>query len=501
MKVDASLPAPIQALLRPPARVAAVLERAANELEAVKFEYESHYADQHRQEIVKLWEMITLLRPGSKKAQYNCAMAAMAANRRRKAEEIFTQLAADESTSRYCREAVHKVAALYWRNGREDQALQLVQSLPGSVENRHSEWLCWRIVRDGLHLMRRGKVEAGRRAVEAGWSGLPSGNKYAAQIAGVYAAIWGAEKPVPSKASKTLHAVDGPTAIVLSGFGWSGSGAVFDFLRNAKGVGDPFAGSEFRLWTGKDGLNQLYRLVSRRHRPAQAREALAEFLTRYCFGGSFQGFASEGRQNLWGRIAGARRGKLVRLAAGLVPAIVSKERSSRGAIEAFRDFSQGILEITAPSARYALLSNCLTAENIEAVELFRQPVVFVSWRDPRDSFLSKRAAFPGSVLDRQKWERQLTRRIKLYARQKKRVVASCSSWHDIAFEEFVCEPKCRAGILDVLDIEPETLDGGFSPEVSRKNIGIYRSAGLGTEWNQLVEHIERSRAECQALTR
>jgi hypothetical protein len=291
--------------------------------------------------------------------------------------------------------------------------------------------------------------------------------------------------------------------IILSGFGWSGSGAVADFLMGHPHVSDIFCGREMGLWTGKYGLDRLYEHFTAR---GFNRRLLLEFLTRHCFGHRFIGH-SKGTKSLgglWAMLDEPQRWMLLSALATWLEAIHAwQDDSDYPLLEAFQSLTSSVLGLLAGrETTRTLLSNCVPSNAISGVRMFRNPAVIVSWRDPGDAYASKIAAFPDNSLDFGGWKHQLTSRIKQYLVGKKEVAKFAAVWLDVSFEEFVRDERQRESLLKRLALDGEEMGSTFDASVSAKNIGIRdpRSGGSEAGWLELAKSVTAARREAEALS-
>jgi hypothetical protein len=133
--------------------------------------------------------------------------------------------------------------------------------------------------------------------------------------------------------------------------------------------------------------------------------------------------------------------------------------------------------------------------------MFQAPVVIVSWRDPRDAYASKVAAFPDTSLQFSGWKDQLMERIKNYLIGKKEVAGYAGAWIDLWFEEFAQSEQLRQQLLTSLNLHGQSMRSTFDPSVSAKNIGILRpSPGKERQaWSALAGAVEKAKMEAQAI--
>jgi hypothetical protein len=296
----------------------------------------------------------------------------------------------------------------------------------------------------------------------------------------------------------------GPIPIILSGFGWSGSGAVADFLKGYPQVADIFSGREMGLWTGKYGLDRLYAHFASR---GFNRRLLLEFLTRHCFGHSFLGDNKRTKSlgGMWHWLGEPQRWMLLDALGKWLESIEEWQKNpAHSLLEAFQGLSSRLLRLlTGEETAFVLLSNCIPSDAIAGIRMFEAPAVIVSWRDPGDAYASKMAAFPDTALEFDGWKVQLMARINRYLAGKREVAEYARLWMDVSFEEFVQDDRLRQQLSALLNLDGQPMKSTFDPAISARNVGILQPvAGKNrSAWSDLASAVREARAEAQAISR
>lgn len=183
-----------------------------------------------------------------------------------------------------------------------------------------------------------------------------------------------------------------PRCVFLSGFGWSGSGALYDYLRQAEAVATPFGNAEIwafeRNWSAKKVLEVV------REEPTAVRRALVYFIFQSVLGVSSPMATDPARigyqsiVHFAGRTAGATVADacLALFDRGMAAA----SRPGRKPLEkAFQQFFDEVIGAQIGSGQVAVMSNCITAANVDLVRLVGNGLALVVFRDPRDQFVSQ----------------------------------------------------------------------------------------------------------------
>jgi hypothetical protein len=172
-------------------------------------------------------------------------------------------------------------------------------------------------------------------------------------------------------------------------------------------------------------------------------------------------------------------------------------------LDAFQVLSSSLLQLLSDKeGTCVLLSNCIPSDGIIGIRMFQTPVVIVSWRDPADAYLSKKAAFPDNTLELHGWQNQLLTRIAKYLAGKKQVAGYARFWMDVSFEDFVQDDSLRQRLLTLLNLDDHPLQSTFDPAVSARNIGIHTVAGRNrVAWEALANKVNNAKNEAIAISR
>jgi len=490
-----------------------VVEKAEEFAQAVSKhpeDFESHYRDNRKRAVAHAWEIAYLVDNDDERIAYEFALACQRAHRSKTAQEILDELAkSDNKDSRHVSSAKRRIARLAWKNGDIDAAVMTQRSVRGRhARSQNRIWIGISTVRNGLLLGESGDAESAKTILLGGLIATGIDHDLAKGVTAIYlkGACWesldGLYSSMPSTHVSGDSAKEQPMPIVLSGFGWSGSGAVADFLKGHPRVNDIFSGREIGLWTGRYGLDRLYVHFTSK---GFNRRVLLEFLARHCFGHVFlahsRGTKSFG--GLWSKLNESQQWGFLGALGRWLEALQKWQKDPvNPVLKPFQDFSTDILRLFIKHGDdCVLLSNCIPSDSIAGIRMFRSPAVIGSWRDPGDAYASKMSAFPDNTLDLVGWKKQLMSRIDRYLAGKKEVVGYARLWMDLSFEEFVHSNELRQELLCHLDLHDEQMKSTFDPSVSAKNIGILSvtSGKKKVGWNALASEVERARAESRRI--
>lgn len=506
--IVASAPGMLDVLTNSMTRLSVTSQAFAKAVARERVEFESHYGDNRKRVVACAWEVAHVIDDEDTRIAYEFACACLRAHRNRTAHDLLERLASEEGTSKYITAAKRRVARLAWKAGDLETAVKAFRSIRGRAARvQYRNWLGIATVRNGLLLAESGDAGSAREVLTGGLLASGLEQAVAERVTDIY--LNAACKTRIGKQNSDLaghpptESPTRPIPIILSGFGWSGSGAVADFLNGHPAVADVFSGREMGLWTGKYGLDRLYaHFVSKGFN----RRLLLEFLTRHCFGHRFLGH-SKGTKSLggmWAWLGETHRLMLLDALDEWLDAIRAWQKNpAYPLLTAFQALSTWFLQFLVPAeTRCVVLSNCIPSDAIVGIRMFDKPVVIVSWRDPADAYASKMAAFPDNTLRFEGWQDQLMTRINRYLAGKAEVAKFARLWMDVAFEEFVQRDRVRQELLALLNLDSTPLKSTFDPDVSARNIGILKPATSSARaaWNDLAGAVNVARREAQAIS-
>ncbi|MGI9225269.1 MAG: hypothetical protein ACR2QX_12375 [Woeseiaceae bacterium] len=505
------LPTPLQAVAGSMSQVVEKAEEFAQAASKHSEDFESHYRDNRKRAVAHAWEIAYRVNNDDERIAYEFALACQRVHRSKTAQAILDELAKSENKdSRHVSSAKLKIARLAWKDGDIDTAVMTQRSVRGRrarLQNRI--WIGISTVRNGLLLGESGDADSAETVLMGGLIATGMNRDFAKGVSAIYlkgacaAPLDTLYASMPTTLASRSSVRGEPTPIILSGFGWSGTGAVADFLKGHSRVNDIFAGREIGLWTGRFGLDRLYAHFASR---GFNRRLLLEFLARHCFGHVFVAHARGTKSfgGLWSKLDESQQWEFLGALGRWLEALQKwKDEPAKPILEPFQQFSEDVLRLFVKQRDgCVLLSNCIPSDSISGIRMFHSPVVISSWRDPGDAYASKKAAFPDNTLDLDGWREQLMSRIHRYLAGKKEVVGYARLWMDLSFEEFVHSNDLRQELLCHLNLHDGQMTSIFDPSVSAKNIGIFDdvSGRKSSGWNALAGEVHRAREEARCLS-
>lgn len=299
-----------------------------------------------------------------------------------------------------------------------------------------------------------------------------------------------------------------PKVIVTSGFGWSGSGAVSDLLRDRIAPFEPYPPPELLMFRTKWGNTPVHRVISdaraNSFRPSAAVDAL---LT------SVLGLAPRDLDGM--RFELARRksalGHLVDDEANAVRLIEAcgillrdlEEATSRGCasqrtvLAILADFVQRSLCLERLAAGGSVLvDNAMHPSALRALDILPSATAIVVTRDPRDQFVNLRSARRSdnggdeagyaSFVKAQRG--MLDGFLGVLQRDGRTSDIRC-----VRFEDVVLDESTREAMLRTLGVDPVDDDGDqqrrFRPEESANNVGLHFAEPDAAALDEIYEEL------------
>ncbi len=283
-----------------------------------------------------------------------------------------------------------------------------------------------------------------------------------------------------------------PRVVFCCGFGFSGSGAVTDYLRGFDECEMTFGRGELSWFNGNErggltGVSQLLEYAGSRREKYRwlivnfflttllgvqglviFDEKSARTPARYTF---TQRQAEKSILSFHFGDAAAIQGLAV-LARDLLRQLLSATGSA--AVEKlFQDFFREMIGSRLRSGQRCVFDNCIKAHELECLPLVPGAVAVVTRRDPRDQFVSRSYETIGESLSVRKFVQQFRNREFRYrmALLDPRVKVAV---REVQFEEFILEPATRARLRDQLGLGHCREGHESELDKSRQNIGIYK---------------------------
>lgn len=285
--------------------------------------------------------------------------------------------------------------------------------------------------------------------------------------------------------------------IFLCGFGWSGSGALFDYYRQSSQVLTPFGKTELAAFERDTSAREIVRVAG--EQPADLPSTVVKFVLGAVLGIAGPATVSATKTQRASLRAALRGGSatvsddiladaLADLARYLVTrssAVTTESEALNLVREAFRRLFASIV----PHQSVSLLSNCVTAANIDGILYVPGSRAVVVRRDVRDQYVAQRYEYTGREgMSVRKFVEKVRGREETYRAALARLEDASSLVREIWFDDFVMDELARADLESWLGVPaPTSSQAGYSPEMSIKNVGLQRSYPKRRE----IELIER----------
>lgn len=277
--------------------------------------------------------------------------------------------------------------------------------------------------------------------------------------------------------SHASSGADASNVVLTSGFGWSGSSAVGDFLRDHEHVKEVFGRYEMPWFTG---LRKSHVVGARNLCRAQPRErlaALSRFVLTSLLGcaGVLEGVAGSQRsvacQGLLLDFDGRKELAVAMETARRLVEIIARSQPSRTP-ELVGELFATLIRLARRAPGYCLFDNSIKAHKLDDLQFLPGARIIVVSRDPRDEFVARSLESGRRKLQVEDYVRRFIRVHRSMARKKKHV--SEHQLLEVRFEDFVLDESCRKNMLDWLSLDANMQPRRFRAEVSAANVGIHK---------------------------
>jgi hypothetical protein len=271
--------------------------------------------------------------------------------------------------------------------------------------------------------------------------------------------------------------------IIVSGMGWSGSGALYDYFREFRGVRS--VKGEFTHIEGESGLFDLSKSLS--DVPGFKNKLLKHF-GLVLLGLATYGTSAGYKTSRSARSYSLSKAKSHSYAAGVnifiksIASIISEGPQDRIDAQLFAQIASTLLDDTcigknSQNDKFVLLDNVVHIKNVKAMSFIDNAILFATFRDPRSNFVAMKrelGCFLTSAYDyatnyrkvRKKFQSDLS----TISRNRDNVVV-------VQFENFVLSEAYRRQVMESAALETADQDQFryFQPSVSEKNVFIHES--------------------------
>lgn len=291
-------------------------------------------------------------------------------------------------------------------------------------------------------------------------------------------------------------------AFSVSGTGWSGSGAIFDYFSEFSTVRR--ISKEFPFIQSKTGISGLYN----RRREVYWRDAVVDFFKFDIFGfcGTEALVKRISTRHAKSLVVGRQKSEYSALAHSLILNLVKGEtKSAENFMTVLRQITDSYLRFRAnvpneQESTIPMFDNIIHAYNLDSLRFAGNMELFCSVRDPRSNYVANKRenrAFDSSVEDYVKSYRLNRERIVLkhekFLTGKKGDASLYSQVHFVQFENFVMDRAYRQEIAKKvgLNLMHQDEHSRFKPWVSEKNVYLFEDY----ENQEEIRYIEKELAE------
>ncbi|MCK8516970.1 hypothetical protein M0534_11630 [Methylonatrum kenyense] len=276
--------------------------------------------------------------------------------------------------------------------------------------------------------------------------------------------------------------------LYVCGFGWSGSGALIDFLLDS-GVYKKFPGGEVQFIKINGGFLDLFKAA--KEKKEFSADDLDIFL-RHFTGNlnkevNYSLKANQKSAKLWTKAGPAYSSWIFESFSRMVGVDGRGENPSSVVESIYHKF----IDIFRFSGSSFVLDQAIRPTNLDPLNFVGDGKVIIVDRDPRDSYYERRA-FQGSrftLTPEQYAENYLKRRRKM----KRSLAGNLSDRVKIVgFEEFVRSPDVRFEICQWVGVQHHFKPERFNPDVSRNNIGIHKGSDEPWFYERLTDILDLS---------
>jgi len=287
--------------------------------------------------------------------------------------------------------------------------------------------------------------------------------------------------------------------IFFSGFGWSGSGAAYDYFKEFPAASYAIPWEFGLIEAEKHGLGQLFRILKADERIEKP--ALLYLFAKYLFGFSCA-VSREEANYLKGTKRLYRKSKDKSVLAAAVNRFLSNlselnrsDEVDKNASKCFTALLDGIIaSFCVKPNQKVLLNNVIHAYRLNLIDLFQQAKIVVVKRDPRSEYVARYYENPQFQKDAGKFVNAYRIKRNHFNRDLK-AVSNPEAVKVVQFEEFVLSEDYRNQLAVELGFELAEQDkfAFFKPWESEKNVYNYKTfpdqSVIGKIESELAEYL------------
>ncbi|THV28032.1 sulfotransferase [Glycomyces paridis] len=275
--------------------------------------------------------------------------------------------------------------------------------------------------------------------------------------------------PAPEPAPAPV--VEGGSQVFFAGFGWTGSGALFDYYKQCASASEPFGPAEITFFRSAE-----FRTIARSGDPAEVWEALTTSIERDVIGfsGSTGGNPRSCASKALVQAVGTDEAIGRRLAAAVADlAAAYREGAVR---EGFGRFLTAVANLPDREPRVSVFSNGINAKLVDRIDHFPNGKIVVVTRDMRDVYASRMVEADRLALPADRFIGHYSRAVEAFdaavakLAHPERVVTA-------RFEDFVTSEDYRRELGAELGLDTATVverEGAYRPADSLGNVGVHR---------------------------
>lgn len=274
-----------------------------------------------------------------------------------------------------------------------------------------------------------------------------------------------------------------PRLIAIGGFGWSGSGAVADYLKGSSAVRLATGDTELNLFEGQCAgvLNALELIREAPHLDRDDwRRSVVGLMLWAVLAVAFPRAKAADVQRWHNksllRAAGGNPRRLVEPIRSLLAACACEPRDPDDIGRAIATMFFRTIRRQGDEQGTMVLNNSIHGKSMELLRIFDNAMGIAVLRDPRDQYVARVMENSRITIKCDRFIANLKDDLLKYRRALQHEKVS-KSVREIRFETFVLDAEARAQLARDCGLDPNEIErcGTFNPEKSARNIGIHKA--------------------------